>query len=223
MAIQLHWQRGCQSKVKIEKEALQVLCKRDKQMAKLIAHVGELAVSLRRDYFHSLVRAIIGQQISVKAAGAIRERVWQIVPELTPASLCSVRPEDLKAAGVSITKVRYLQGLAAQIASGELSLDDFDSMPDEEVIVRLTQVKGIGRWTAEVFLIFSLGRQDVLAYDDIGIQRGMKWLYQLPAHPSKEKMMVYGEKWKPFRSVASFYLWEVINSGLINQDPRDVL
>jgi len=202
---------------------IKALCKRDAALARLIRHVGEFTVPLHRDYFQSLVRSIIGQQLSVKSAQSIRTRLDALCPILTPSAIAALSDEELRSAGLSTGKIRYLNDLAERVLSGSLDLTAIEGLTDEEVMARLTEVKGIGRWTTEMFLIFSLGRQDILAYDDLGLQRAIKWLYQLKELPSKRKMEILGNHWKPYRSIASLYLWEVVDMDLIKRDPQDLL
>jgi DNA-3-methyladenine glycosylase II len=202
-----------------------------KQLAASDARLGELMVNrietlshrLRTDHTASIVRAIIGQQLSVKAAATIWQRTETLCGAITPEKLLTMADEDLRGAGLSGSKVIYIKDFCQRICSGELDLAALSGQDDETVIAALTTVKGIGRWTAEMFLIFSLGRPDVLAVADLGLQRSAKWLYGLADMPTKADMARLGENWRPYRSVASLYLWEAINRGLVDIGSRPEL
>lgn len=195
----------------------------DQPLAKLINLIGEYTLNLRTDYYAALLRAIIGQQLSVKVAGAIWSRLACLCQPLNPENILSLDGRILREAGLSHTKINYIQDLSRRVISGELDLATFLRLPDEEVISILTQVKGIGCWTAQMFLIFSLGRMDVLALEDTGLQRAANWLYAPDNMPGRAEMQSYGEKWRPFRTVASLYLWEIINRDYIKQKACEVL
>jgi DNA-3-methyladenine glycosylase II len=196
------------------------LNRRDRCMANLIAQIGSLELSLRTDYFANLVRAIVGQQLSAKVARVIWERLMALCEVIEPEVILGLDDESLKQVGLSRTKVCYIKDLAQKVGQGTLQLDALSTMADEDIIKALTTVKGIGKWTAEMFLIFSLGRPDILALDDVGLQRAMRWVYNLPEYPKGEVMKQYGEKWRPYRSVASLYLWEAVDLGLVTGNPR---
>ena len=197
--------------VSIQNEAaLAHLAASDPVMARLIEERGQLALHPVNDYFFTLVEAIASQQLSSKAAETIIGRIRALVPHQSPpdaAGVLAVPDEALRAAGLSWGKVRYVKDLAAHVESGQLPLEHIAQMEDEEVIKALVAVKGIGRWTAEMFLIFSLARPDVLAVDDYGLQAAMRDLYGLPDLPKPVPMREIGERWRPYRSYASLYLW----------------
>ena len=185
----------------------------DPVLGRAIAAVGPFRLKRARNHFATLSESIVHQQLALKAAKTIAARCRQLYGDgrgrfPTPAELLRTPPRRLRAAGLSRQKIRYLKDLARQCASGKLRLERLARMGDEEIIVALTQVKGIGRWTAEMFLIFSLGRPDVWAMDDLGLQLAVKKLYRLRKHPSPEKMRALGEAWRPYRTVASWYLWQ---------------
>jgi DNA-3-methyladenine glycosylase II len=184
----------------------------DPVLARAIEAVGPFRLKRDRDRFATLTESILHQQLALKAARTIAARFRQIYGDSrgrfpTPAELAGTPPRRLRAAGLSRQKIRYLKDLARKCAGGAVRLDRLGRMSDEEVIAALTRVKGIGRWTAEMFLIFSLGRPDVWAVDDLGLQLAVKKLYRLRRHPSREKMSSLGEAWRPYRTVASWYLW----------------
>jgi DNA-3-methyladenine glycosylase II len=185
------------------------LTRRDPLLGQLIKHVGPCTLQPGADPFPALVRAIIAQMISTKAARAITARVEATVHPhgLTPTAVAAASEETLRGAGLSRNKALALLDLASRAKRGDLPLDQLAEMADEEVIERLIPVRGIGRWTAEMFLIFSLGRLDVLPVDDFGLRAGVQELYQLPAMPGRADLRERGEAWRPYRSVATWYFW----------------
>jgi DNA-3-methyladenine glycosylase II len=155
-----------------------------------------------------LVEAIITQQLSSKAADSISARFQAIYGKFPkPSDVIGTSDVKLRKAGLSYMKVSYIKDLSKKVESKELRLAYMKNLSDEEVIVQLTQVKGIGRWTAEMFLIFSLGRLDVLPIGDLGLKKGIRNLYSLKELPEKEQIERIAEKWRPYRSVATWYLW----------------
>ena len=163
--------------------------------------------------FVGIVDAIIGQQVSGKAATAIFGRFAALFPNgITPGAVASADPDALRAAGLSGAKVKYVLDLSTRVHDGRLNLDDLHELEDEDIIARLTEVKGIGRWTSEMILIFHLNRPDVLPVDGLGIREGFKRLFKLPERPAAPVMAEMAEPWRPWRSVASWYLWRVIET-----------
>jgi DNA-3-methyladenine glycosylase II len=190
--------------------ALSHLAASDSMMARLIQEHGPVSLTATDDYFFTLVEAIASQQLSSKAADTIINRVKALLPDhKTPnaESVLTVPDEALRGAGLSWSKVSYIKDLAERTASGSLPLDHIAQMDDEDVIQALVAVKGIGRWTAEMFLIFSLARPDVLAVDDYGLRAAMRDLYNLPELPKPATMRQLAEPWQPYRSYASLCLW----------------
>ncbi len=161
-----------------------------------------------------LLRAIVGQQLSTKAAAAIWTRVAGLFEEEmpTPQHVLDASPEDLRAAGLSRAKVVYMKSLAEHVLSGQLELDRLDQLGDEEVIANLTAVKGIGRWSADMFLIFFLTRPDVLAVGDLGIRKAAERLYGLPGLASPAELTRLAEPWRPWRSLGCVYLWRSLEA-----------
>jgi DNA-3-methyladenine glycosylase II len=193
--------------------AVRHLKRADPVLGRAIAEVGPLRLSHTPDRFGALVEAILHQQLAVKAARSITRRFCQLYAPgdgrlPTPAELLRTPRRKLRAAGVSPQKMRYLRDLAARAANGRLQLNRLGRMKDDQVIEVLTEVKGIGRWTAEMFLIFSLHRPDVWAVDDLGLQLAVKDLYRLRRHPSEAKMRALAEPWRPWRTAASWYIWQ---------------
>lgn len=182
--------------------------RKDRKLAKVIDLVGEFNLSLTKNPYESLVEAIITQQLSAKAADSISARFRAIYGKFPkPADVIGTSDAKLRKAGLSYMKVSYIKDLSKKVESKEIRLAYMKNLSDEEVVVQLTQVKGIGRWTAEMFLIFSLGRLDVLPVGDLGLRKGIKNLYSLEELPEKEQIERIAEKWRPYRSVATWYLW----------------
>jgi DNA-3-methyladenine glycosylase II len=181
--------------------------RRDRSFRPLIRQVGWIELRSRRPYFWTLCSAILAQQVSGAAARAIIGRVRALHADRrfpNPDSLLRTSTARLRKAGVSRQKARYLHALAQAFAHGELSQVRFSRLSDEEIIRRLTAVVGIGRWTAEMFLMFSLRRPDVFPVDDLGIRRGMERYFDVY---SADEMIARGESWRPYRTAASLYLW----------------
>ena len=188
----------------------------DPVMAGLIREIGPMSLEKRRrgrprgDAYGALLRAVVGQQLSVKAAATIFDRVLALfggkMP--TPQALLDAEPDDLRAAGLSGRKVEYLQDLARHVLSGELEVDRLPDLPDETVIAEVTAVRGLGVWTAHMFLMFHLERPDVLPVGDLGIRNAVKAAYGLDEPPAPEELERIAEPWRPHRSLACLYLWE---------------
>jgi DNA-3-methyladenine glycosylase II len=185
------------------------LARVDPVMASAIALVGPCTLLPDPDIFEALVDAIISQQISVKAADAIMGRIRSALPGglVTPSALVPFDYEQLRTLGLSSQKARYIRNLLDHIASGELDLAQLPQIDDEAVISKLIEVKGIGRWTAEMILIFSLARLDVLPVDDLGFVEGVREAYALPTRPTRKEMLERGELWRPYRTIATWYMW----------------
>ena len=167
-------------------------------------------------HFGAVLRAIIYQQLSGKAAATIHGRVAAIydgrVP--SPALLLATADSELRSAGLSRQKLDYLRSLAGHCSDGSIPLARLSRLPDDEIIERLTEVRGVGRWTAQMFLMSRLGRLDVLPDLDLGIQRGLQIAYALPAMPKPVEVLRMGEHWRPYRSVASWYMWRVADGDV---------
>lgn len=203
-----------------EDPSVKELCERDPSLKKLIAIIGDLNISLRTNYLASIVRSIIGQQISVPAAKAIHQRLTaSLKGQLTVEGLLGKTKDELRDVGLTNRKVDYIKDLAEKVATGTLDLENISNYSDEEVIRQLTHVKGIGRWTAEMFLMLTLGRKDILAVDDVGLQRAAMWLYGVEKSERRQVLMDKSPLWKPYRSIVSFYLWEAIHLGLLTKYP----
>jgi DNA-3-methyladenine glycosylase II len=178
----------------------------------VMRRVGPYTLKPSRDRFGMLVRSIISQQISMGAARAIRGRLEALVGKggMTPQKLASLTIDELRAVGLSPQKASYLHDLAAKVADDTVRLPRIGRLSDEEVITELTQVKGIGRWTAQMFLIFSLGRSDVFPIDDFGVKSAIIKLYSLPEPPTKAALLEIGRRWSPYASIGSWYCWRYL-------------
>ncbi len=192
-------------------EALSLL-RRDPELRAIIKKVGPVELRARRPYFWLLASAIIAQQVSGAAARTIYGRVRALYPDEkypAPASILATSPGALRAAGVSRQKARYLVALAEEFERGALKGVRFSRLSDDEIIERLTAVVGIGRWTAEMFLVFSMRRRDVFPVDDLGIRKGMERLFGVSNGPA---MIERAEVWRPYRTVASLYIWGALSA-----------
>jgi DNA-3-methyladenine glycosylase II len=196
-------------------------------MAALIERVGEIdiATRLRRrseerpaDAYGALLRAIVGQQLSTKAARTIYGRVLELFDGKTPSpeQQHEAGEADLRAAGLSGRKVEYVRDLAVHVIDGELELDRLDQLADEAVIEEIVAVRGLGVWTAEMFLIFHLERPDVLSGGDLGIRKAVQIEYGLEDMPAPARVLEIGEPWRPHRSLASLYLWESLANAPVD-------
>lgn len=180
----------------------------DRVLRGVIAEVGIYQVRYRDDRFLALVEAIIAQQVSVGAARAILKRLLDHYPGgLTPQRLLTTPPESLRAVGLSRQKTEYLLGLSRQVEDGAINLATIHALDDDQVLKILTQLKGIGRWTVEMFLIFSLRRPDVLPVSDLGFRKAVQKVYRLRKSPDSQKIEALAVPWRPYRSVATQYLW----------------
>ncbi len=200
-------------------KARKALAAADPAMAELIERIGkiDLATRLRRrkeerppDAYGALLRAIVGQQLSTKAARTIYLRVLDLFGGTTPSpeQLLEASEEDLRGCGLSGRKTEYVRDLARHVLSGELELDILEELEDEAVIEEIVAVRGLGRWTAEMFLLFHLQRPDVLSGGDLGIRKAIQVEYGLAEMPTPTRVLEIGEPWRPHRSLASLYLWE---------------
>lgn len=185
------------------------LRKSDPVMRRVIDAVGPFKLKLGRDRFQMLVRSIISQQISWKAAQSIRGRLEQLIaPErVAPHTLAALTISRLRSAGVSPQKASYLHDLAAKVDSGVVRLNRTGRMSDDDVIAELVQVKGIGVWTAQMFLMFSLGRLDIFPHADLGIRSALQKLYGLKHLPDRETSFEIAKPWRPYATIASWYCW----------------
>ncbi len=191
---------------------------RDKDLKTLIDHFGVITLKRRRNYFKSLLRSIIHQQLSGKAARTIENRFLELYNGNrypTPEEVLKTPAEAIQNVGISRMKTEYIRGLAKIIDDGDIRLEKLSELSNDEVGNVLKEVKGIGQWTVDMFLIFSLNRLDVFPLNDLGIQKGLMLLLGRQKILSRESMLSHSKKWKPYRTLASLYLWKIVDEGMI--------
>ena len=192
-------------------KAKRSLARRDPVMGAIMRRHRGVHMTARGEPFMTLARAICGQQISVKAAQSVWNRVVACCAEVTPENVLARKRTQLRACGLSDRKTEYIADLAQHFADGKIHARDWPHMSDEEIIAELTDVRGVGRWTAEMFLMFNLLRPDVFPLGDLGLQKGIRLAYFNDRKTSLKKMKKLGETWRPWRSVATWYLWRSLD------------
>ena len=192
-------------------EACKHLVKKDRVMKRLIPQFGDACLQSRGDPFITLARSIVGQQISVKAAQSVWDRFAVLPRKLTPANVLKLKVDDMRAAGLSARKVEYLVDLSLNFDSGNLQIKKWSEMDDETIIAELIAIRGIGRWTAEMFLIFHLLRPNVLPLDDVGLINGISKNYFSGESVSRSEAREVSAAWAPYRSVATWYIWRSLD------------
>ena len=192
-------------------DACRHLMKRDRVMKKLIPQYGGACLQSRGDAFVTLARSIVGQQISVKAAQSVWDRFEKLPRKMVPAQVLKLKVDDMRAAGLSARKVEYLVDLALHFANDQVHVNQWAEMDDEAIIAELVAIRGIGRWTAEMFLIFHLMRPNVLPLDDIGLQNGISRCYFSGEPVSRSEIREVANTWAPFCSVATWYIWRSLD------------
>ena len=206
--------------------AAEALRRADPILGRVIERVGPCTLSPRRDYFVALCKAIFSQQLSTKVAAVLFGRFCDLFPARRPTpqrvlELFKKDPEALRGCGLSRQKTAYLLDLAEHFAEGRIDTRRLARLEDEQVIAALTAVKGIGRWTAEMFLMFVLNRLDVLPVDDLGLREGVREIYQLSKRPTPTEVIERGERWRPYRSIATWYIWRRTSGGLVESAATD--
>ncbi|PKO31742.1 MAG: DNA-3-methyladenine glycosylase [Betaproteobacteria bacterium HGW-Betaproteobacteria-9] len=196
----LYWQEACRH-----------LMKRDRVMKKLIPQHAGVSLQSRGDAFVTLARSIVGQQISVKAAQSVWDRFAVLPKKMLPAQVLKLKVDDMRAAGLSARKVEYLVDLALHFANDQVHVNAWADMDDEAIIAELVAIRGIGRWTAEMFLIFHLMRPNVLPLDDVGLQNGISRRYFSGEPVSRSEIREVAATWAPFCSVATWYIWRSLD------------
>jgi DNA-3-methyladenine glycosylase II len=192
-------------------EACAHLARKDRVMKKLIPQFGDVVLESRGDAFVTLARSIVGQQISVKAAQSVWERFAALSRKLTPAGVLKLKVDDMRAAGLSARKVEYLVDLALHFDSGAVHVKQWQGMDDETIIAELVAIRGIGRWTAEMFLIFHLMRPNVLPLDDVGLINGISRNYFSGEPVSRSDAREVAQAWQPYCTVATWYIWRSLD------------
>jgi len=193
-------------------DAKQELMKRDRIMRKLIPQFGDLQLSGRGDPFMTLCRSIVGQQITAQTANGVWARYLAVCPECTPAQVTKAGPEQLLGCGLSKRKTEYILDLAGHFNEKRVHVQDWSAMADEDVISELIQIRGIGRWTAEMFLIFNLLRPNILPLDDLGLLKGISINYFSGEPVSRSDAREVAANWEPWRTVATWYLWRSLDA-----------
>ena len=195
-------------------EAERILARRDPVLRRLIKQAGPAPIGKRRsrNSFEALVRSIVFQQLAGKAAATIYGRVEALFPKgLSPEAVMGVSDAALRGAGLSAAKTASIRDFATKCLDGTVPLRSLGRYSDDEIVTRLVTVRGIGRWTAEMFLLFQLGRPDVWPVDDLGVRNGYRIAYQLPEMPTSKELMPLGEKYRPYRSYAAWYCWQAVH------------
>ncbi len=192
-------------------KAKKYLIKKDKKLGKVIQSYPKDFLFSKSDPFLTLARSIVGQQISVKAAQSVWDRLERKLKRVNPTNIKKIHSNTLKSVGLSRQKTLYLKNLAEAFIQNSIKVKLWPKMNDEDIIKDLIQIKGIGRWTAEMFLIFNLCRQDVFPMDDLGMIKGLCTIYNLNYPLKKDQLLKFGNRWKPYRSVATWYLWRSLD------------
>ena len=191
--------------------------KRDKNMQVLIEKFGSPNFKIGQDYFQSLLRSIVFQQLSGKAAQTIYERFVSLIPatsNLCPNEVLKLDKDDMRKAGLSFQKINYVRNLADYFENNSFNKKNVDRMTDEEISKELIQIKGIGQWTVDMFLMFTLNRADILPYGDLGIQKGIMKILKMKKIPSNKEMENCSKKWRPYRTIACWYLWRITDDKI---------
>jgi DNA-3-methyladenine glycosylase II len=182
-------------------------------LAGIIDQIGIIGFGGRDEGFHSLARSIISQQLSKRASNTIRNRLKTLMgnERIDPKSMAKLKPEELRAIGLSRMKTGFLISLAEDVLSGKINFKQLEEMDDETVISQLTQIKGVGRWTAEMYLMFSMNRLDVFPIDDVAIRNAMTMVYDIPKDDFDAQTQIIAERWKPYRTIACWYLYRYLD------------
>ena len=195
-------------------DPINYLSQTDFRLGEVIRSIGKYSIKITIDPFQSLIEAIIFQQLAGRVANTINRRFLDYYNNIlpTPEQIISTPAHMLKAkVGLSSKKIEYIKDVSARIIDKRLNLALMSEMTDEEIVNQLIQVKGIGRWTAEMFLIFCLGRKDIFPVDDLGVRKAIQKVYNLPELPKSSAMLVIAQPWKPYRSIATWYLWKSLS------------
>ena len=204
----------------LDNEKVKYLINTDEKLGKLIRYINKTELIIEEDGFKCIVKYIIGQQISDKARETIWQRVCAIWKNITPEKILEIEDNELRRVGLSKRKINYIKILASAVISKDINFCDFKKLTNKEIIKKLTALKGIGQWTAEMYLIFSLGRENVLSKGDGTIRRTIYWMYDLEKLPSSEILLKYFSSWTQYATIVSSYLWKSIELGLV-QKPFD--
>lgn len=198
----------------INDKEIQFLINTDEKLGYLIKYIGNVKLELEKDGFQCIVKYVIGQQISDKARETIWRRLCNLCKEVKPVEVLNQTQEDLRGIGLSNRKIECIRLFSSYLMNKKIEFKKFEVLSNEEIINSLTFVKGIGRWTAEMYIIFSLGRVDVLSKSDGTIRRSIQWMYNLKKLPSEKEIACYFKKWKNYETIVSIYFWKSISLGL---------
>ena len=203
----------------METPSIQYLCKKDKRLAKVISMVGPITYTTHDDDPYAfLIHEIIEQMLSIKAGATIYNRLVDLCDgHLTPEAINSLSIEQIRSTGTSSTKASYIKGITENVLSGSLVFDDLIEMSDEAVFKKLLSLRGIGQWTAKMYLLFVLDRSDILPYEDVAFLQSYEWMYNSKDR-SKESVIKKCAKWKPYSSIASRYLYRALDTGLTKEE-----
>ena len=204
----------------LDNEKVKYLINTDEKLGKLIRYINKTELIIEEDGFKCIVKYIIGQQISDKARETIWQRICAIWKNITPEKILEIEDNELRRVGLSERKINYIKILASAVISKDINFYTFKELTNEEIVKKLTALKGIGQWTAEMYLIFSLGRENVLSKGDGTIRRTIQWMYDLKKLPSSEILLKYFSSWTQYATIVSSYLWKSIELGLV-QKPFD--
>lgn len=210
-------------KIEINENEIDALRKTDEKMRKLIDLVGPIDREFIPDPFIALINSIVFQQLAYKAAITIWNRLENLVEKVTPENILRINEETLRSCGLSRTKVSYIKNISEAVINKDLDLENINKLSDQEIIIQLVKIKGIGEWTAEMFLIFSLNRKNILSFKDLGLRKGIKWLYNMDDEPTKEEFEFYKAKFSPNNTLAAFYLWEITIKNFFKYNHVDEL
>lgn len=207
----------------LDNEKVKYLITTDDKLGKLIKYINKTELIIEEDGFKCIVKYIIGQQISDKARETIWQRVCAILKNITPENILAINDNELRKVGLSERKINYIKILASAVISEDINFYDFKGLTNEEIIKKLTALKGIGQWTAEMYLIFSLGRENVLSKGDGTIRRTIQWMYDLEKLPSSEILLKYFSSWTQYATIVSSYLWKSIELGLVQRPFNEII
>lgn len=207
----------------LDNEKVKYLITTDDKLGKLIKYINKTELIIEEDGFKCIVKYIIGQQISDKARETIWQRVCAILKNITPENILAINDNELRKVGLSERKINYIKILASAVISEDINFYDFKELTNEEIIKKLTALKGIGQWTAEMYLIFSLGRENVLSKGDGTIRRTIQWMYDLGKLPSSEILLKYFSSWTQYATIVSSYLWKSIELGLVQRPFNEII
>lgn len=207
----------------LDNEKVKYLITTDDKLGKLIKYINKTELIIEEDGFKCIVKYIIGQQISDKARETIWQRVCAILKNITTENILAINDNELRKVGLSERKINYIKILASAVISEDINFYDFKELTNEEIIKKLTALKGIGQWTAEMYLIFSLGRENVLSKGDGTIRRTIQWMYDLEKLPSSEILLKYFSSWTQYATIVSSYLWKSIELGLVQRPFNEII